>query len=139
MRDATESHHHSRRRRGRRTTLAGATATRTNLYFADGPLFLVGPRHEVPKLVTEALTRCDYDSVTTYALLHSRWMRRSWPDLTLRAIEFLAAGSLQVVRDIVWIDGVPGPCRLGEAPDLCHQSENEIRRGVPASCPFIQI
>jgi hypothetical protein len=116
--------------------LAGATATRTSLYFGDGPLFLVGPRYFVPKMVQDALARRDYDSVATYALLHSRWMRRAWPDLMLRAIECLAAGTVKIVRDTVWVDGVPGPCRLGEAPDFC---DERVQRGIPASCPFIQL
>ena len=116
--------------------LAGATSTRTSLYFSHGPLFLAGPRHAVPKMVQDALARGDYDSVATYALLHSRWMRRSWPDLMLRAIEFLTAGAIKIVRDIVWIDGVPGPCRLGEAPDFC---DEHVQRAIPASCPFIQV
>lgn len=116
--------------------LAGAPATRTSLYFGHGPLFLVGPRHAVPKMVQESLARRDYDSVATYALLHSRWMRRAWPDLMVRAIECLTAGTVKIVRDIVWVDGVPGPCRLGEAPDFCDEN---AQRGIPASCPFIQI
>lgn len=121
--------------------LAGVTATRTSLYFATreighGPIFLVGPRHAVPQMVQDALARGDYDSVATYALLHSRWMRRSWPDLMLRAIECLSVGTVKIVRDTVWVDGVPGPCRLGEAPDFC---DDRVHGGIPASCPFIQI
>lgn len=123
--------------------LAGATATRTSLFLATsdvghGPLFLVGPRHRVPPMVQDALARGDYDSVATYAHLHSRWMRQSWTSLLLAAIGFLAAGSIKIVEDTVWIDGVPGPCRLGEAPDICEKSERVIQRGVPSSCPFIQ-
>ena len=122
--------------------LGGAQATRTSLYFATmdvghGPLFLVGPRHAVPPLVRDALARGDYDSAAAYAHLHSRWMRDSWRDLLLRAIEVLAAGSMKIIGDTVWIDGVPGPCRLGEAPDAC-VAEPDVRRPVPASCPFIQ-
>ena len=118
--------------------LAGVKATRTSLYFAtqdvgQGPLFLVGPRHAVPPLVQDALARGDYDSVAAYAHLHSRWMREGWTPLLDRAIEILFAGSLKIVGDITWIDGVPGPCRLGEAPDACHQPEH-----IPGSCPFIQ-
>ena len=118
--------------------LAGVKATRTSIYFATkdvgrGPLFLVGPRHAVPALVQDALARGDYDSVAAYAHLHSRWMREGWTPLLNRAIEILTAGSLKIVGDITWIDGVPGPCRLGEAPDACHEPQH-----IPGSCPFIQ-
>jgi folate-dependent phosphoribosylglycinamide formyltransferase PurN len=118
--------------------LAGVKATRTSLFFAtdrvgEGPLFLVGPRHAVPALVQDALSRGDYDSVAAYAHLHSRWMREGWKPLLERAIEILAAGSMRIVDNLVWIDGVPGPCRLGEAPDACHEPQR-----IPGSCPFIQ-
>lgn len=123
--------------------LSGVKATRTSLYFATedvghGPLFLVGPRHAVPALVQHALARGDYDSVAAYAHLHSRWMRESWTALLDRAIEILAAGTIKIIGDIAWIDGVPGPCRLGEAPDICHTPERLIKRDIPSSCPFIQ-
>jgi hypothetical protein len=123
--------------------LAGVKATRTSLYFAtddvgSGPLFLVGPRHPVPPIVQDALARGDYDSVAAYAHLHSRWMRESWKGLLTHAIEILAAGSIRIVRDLVWIDGVPGPCRLGEAPDLCRAAERVIDKHIPSSCPFIE-
>jgi formyl transferase-like protein len=120
--------------------LAGVKATRTSLYFAtedigEGPLFLVGPRHGVPPVVQDALTRGDYDSVATYAHLHNRWMRQAWPELLLDALGILTTSRLSFVGNTVWIDGVPGPCRLGEAPDFC---DEKTRRTIPASCPFIQ-
>jgi len=123
--------------------LAGASSTRTSLYFATnevghGPLFLIGPRYAVPVMVQHALARGDYDSVATYAHLHGRWMRQSWGELLMRAIEILSAGTITVVADMVWVDGVPGPCRLAEAPDVCQKSESRIQRGIPSSCPFIQ-
>ena len=123
--------------------LAGVTATRTSLYYAtsdigQGPLFLVGPRHPVPPMVQDALARGDYDSVAAYAHLHSRWMRESWKPLLTQSIEILAAGSIRIVRDLVWIDGVPGPCRLGEAPDLCRAPERVVDKRIPSSCPFIE-
>lgn len=122
--------------------LAGAKATRTSLYFAtddvgEGPLFLEGPRHTVPPVVQDALARGDYDSVATYAHLHNRWMRQSWPELLVNAIGTLSVSTLSFVGSTVWVDGVPGPCRLGEAPDICEQNP-KIHRGIPASCPFIQ-
>ncbi len=143
--DLTERDKYGRRRWvGTQPVLdAGATSTRTSLYFATndvghGPLFLVGPRYAVPAIVQHALARGDYDSVVTYAHLHSRWMRQSWGALLLHAIEILSAGTIAVVGDMVWVDGVPGPCRLAEAPDVCHKSESRIQRGIPSSCPFIQ-
>jgi hypothetical protein len=44
---------------------------------------------------------------------------------------------VQVVKDIAWVDGAPGPCRMGEAPAICGDATDSIRRGIPASCPFI--
>jgi hypothetical protein len=35
---------------------------------------------------------------------------------------------------VVWVDGVPGPCRMGDAPAFCREQEAS---GVPVSCPFI--
>src|ERR1041385_8959698 len=84
--------------------LSGVKATRTSLYFptsdvGHGPIFLVGPRHDVPPQVQDALARGDYDSVAAYAHLHSRWMREDWSQLLLRAIEVLAAGTMKIVGD----------------------------------------
>ena len=121
--------------------IAGAQSTRTSLYVATrdvghGPLLLVGRRHPVSLLVAEAIHHGDFECVVSYARLHRSWMRRSWGSLIQRAIEILTAGSIQIAGDTVWIDGVPGPCRLGEAPDFCE--DTAIRRGVPSSCPFVQ-
>ncbi|HUJ14293.1 MAG TPA: formyltransferase family protein [Thermoanaerobaculia bacterium] len=122
--------------------VAGMNSTRTSLYFAtedvgEGPLFLVGPRHSVPAVVQDALKRGDFDSVSTYALLHNRWMRQSWPALIAQAIGILAAGSMKIVGNTVWVDGAPGPCRLGEAPDFC-ETEMDVLHRIPSSCPFIE-
>lgn len=120
--------------------LAGVPATRNSVYIVTGdvghgPLLLVGPRHDVPPLVKEAIAAGDYAGVNSYARLHRDWMRRSWSTLIVRAIELLVGGTIQVMRTTVWIDGVPGPCRLGEPPDAC---EERARHDIPVSCPFIQ-
>lgn len=123
--------------------LGGAKATRNSLYIitrdvGHGPLMLAGPRHPVAPLVGDAIASEDFETVVSYARLHRRWMRRSWGTILRRAIEILAAGTMQIIGDIVWIDGVPGPCRLGEAPDACEEFGERVRRDVPASCPFVQ-
>jgi folate-dependent phosphoribosylglycinamide formyltransferase PurN len=123
--------------------LAGASATRTSMFVAtrdvgNGPLLLVGPRHPVASLVRDAIDSGDLRSVEAYAALHRDWMRRSWSALILRAIELLVAGTLKISRATVWVDGAPGPCRMGEAPDICEALGDAIRRDIPASCPFIQ-
>jgi hypothetical protein len=53
----------------------------------------------------------------------------------VRLTELLAGGTMQIVGDVAWIDGAPGPCRMGEAPGACR--EVPVERGIPASCPFI--
>lgn len=119
--------------------LAGETETHSavslvTMDVGHGPLFLLGSSFGVSPMAADFLARGDYDALTQYADLHRRWMRRnSWGALMKRTIELLAGGTMQIVGDVVWIDGAPGPCRLGEAPRVCH----EPARGIPASCPFI--
>lgn len=127
----------------REAILAGETATRTSMYFvtpdvANGPLFLMSEPYPVPQLARAAVAAGDYDDVRTYANLHRSWMRRSWGALTLQAIEHLTLGEVKLARDTVWIDGVPGPCRHGDPPNMCFELGDTIQRGVPASCPFIR-
>lgn len=126
----------------REAILAGVTATRTSLYImtrdvGHGPLLLLGPRHAVAPLVADAITAGDYTAVNAYAQLHRTWMRREWSALILRAIELLVGGTIQITGNAVWIDGVPGVCRLGEAPDACEPSGDGAHT-IPAACPFIQ-
>ena len=118
--------------------LAGEPETRSSVYVvtpevARGPLFLLGAPHPVADMALDARDRGDAAFLTAYAELHRRWMTSSWGDLFSRTLELLAAGTTQTVGDVVWIDGAPGPCRMGEAPRACH----EMSRGIPASCPFI--
>ncbi len=124
----------------REAVLSGAEATRSSLYLVTrdvghGPLLLVGPRHPVSPLVRDAVTAGDYAAVQAYASLHRTWMRRSWSALILRAIELLVGGTIQITGNTVWIDGVPGACRLGEPPDVC---EAPLQHDIPGWCPFIQ-
>jgi folate-dependent phosphoribosylglycinamide formyltransferase PurN len=128
----------------REAVLAGETETRSSAYFITqevgaGPLFLLSKPYRIAQLACDARNWGAADLVCEYADLHRRWMvRDSWGEMLVRAIEFLAAGSVSVVRDMTWIDGVPGPCRMGEAPALCRERVQSIDSGIPASCPLIR-
>lgn len=127
----------------REAILAGEAATRSSIYFAldrnaDGPVALVSEPYAVAPLAADAIARGEWEMLTEYAQLHRAWMlRTAWGPLLARFFEHLAAGGVQRVGDVVWIDGVPAPCRLGESPDACHHGD--VRRDVPASCPFIAL
>jgi formyl transferase-like protein len=121
----------------------GASETRTTMSIVtdDGtePLFLLSQPFAVASMAHDARAWGDADLLSDYAALHRRWMiRATWGPMLVRAIEFLAAGSVRIIHDIVWIDGAPGPCRLGTSPDICHDAAAEIDMRVPASCPFIR-
>ena len=128
----------------RRAIFAGETQTRPSLYFigerpGEGPLMLVGQPYPVSGIAGDAIRRGEYDVAIEYARVHRDWMMRSaYGSMLVRAMQFLAAGTLKVAHDVVWIDGVPGPCRLGDAPQICHDLGEHVQRGIPASCPFIQ-
>jgi folate-dependent phosphoribosylglycinamide formyltransferase PurN len=128
----------------RRAIFAGETQTRPSLFFVterfgEGPLMLVGAPYPVSGIATDAIRRGEYEVAIEYARVHREWMMRSaYGDMLVRALRFLAAGTLKVAHDVVWIDGAPGPCRLGDAPAVCHELGDRIQRGIPASCPFIQ-
>ncbi len=114
---------------------AGATETRSTMCLADGTPFLVSGPFHVPPIIDDARARGDAEMIEAYAKLHRRWMiEASYGVMLQKAIEFLAAGSMQIVNGVVWIDGVPGPCRMGDAPASCHEQEE----GVPIRCPFIE-
>lgn len=114
--------------------LRGDTETRSSISLASGPLFLLGPRYPLAPMALDARERGDVAFLYEYAKLHRRWMQSTcWSDMLVRSLELLAGGTMQVIGDVVWIDGAPGPCRMGEAPRACHEPE----RGIPRSCPFI--
>jgi len=123
--------------------LAGEHETRSTMYVvtrdgARGPLFLLSGPYPVAPMALDARARGDADFVMSYADLHRQWMiRESWGEMIVRALELLAAGTMKTAGDIVWIDGAPGPCRMGEAPHACHDPEAMLARGIPRSCPFI--
>jgi len=121
----------------------GRDETRSTMYFITrdigcGPVFLLSDPFPVAPMAIDARTWGDADLLFAYAELHRRWMvRAAWGSMLAKAIEFLAIGTVQIVRDIAWIDGVPGPCRLGHSPAICSQRQPAISRSVPASCPLI--
>jgi hypothetical protein len=113
----------------------GASETRSTMSLLEGPLFLVSAPFPVPPLIDNARTRGDAEIIEAYAPLHRKWMiEASFGVMLQKAVEFLAAGDVRIVRDVVWIDGVPGPCRLGDGPAACRDQE---KAGVPVSCPYI--
>lgn len=127
----------------REAVLASEPDTRNSLYFVTpevgrGPLFLQSERYPIADLARAAIAAGDYDDARSYAELHRHWMRRSWGPLALQAIEHLALGDVKLMDDIVWIDGVPGPCRHGDAPNMCFEHGDAIHQGIPASCPFVR-
>ena len=65
-------------------------------------------------------------------------MRDSYGVLLRKAAELISLGTMHVAKDTVWVDGVPGPCRLGDAPTACWSATGAPRRGIPSSCPFIR-
>lgn len=123
--------------------LAGETETRSSVYMvtrdiARGPLFLLSGPYPVAPMALDARERGDAAYLTSYAELHRRWMiGSSWGEMLSRTLELLAAGTIQIVGDVVWVDGAPGPCRMAEAPRACHEPEAMLARGIPRSCPFI--
>ena len=103
------------------------------------PLFLQSQSFPVAAMARDARTWGDADLLGDYTALHRRWMiRATWGPMLIRAIEFLAAGSVKVVHDVAWIDGAPGPCRLGASPDICQKVADTIDVTIPASCPFLR-
>lgn len=128
----------------REAIFAGEEETRTSAYFVTqevgaGQLFLVSSPYRVAALARDARAWGAADLLSEYADLHRRWMRRgAWGDMFVRAMEFLAAGTVSIVRDLVFIDGVPGPCRMGEAPAVCRDAEATIASGIPGSCPLLR-
>jgi phosphoribosylglycinamide formyltransferase-1 len=128
----------------REAIFAGEEETRTSAYFVTqdvgtGHLFLVSSAYRVAALARDARAWGAADLLSEYADLHRRWMRRgAWGDMFVRAMEFLAAGTVSIVRDLVFIDGAPGPCRMGEAPAICRDVEATIASGIPGSCPLLR-
>ena len=123
----------------REAIVAGDKETRASAFVLapERPLILLTGPYPVSPIVDDARTWASADLLIAYAELHRTWMRRHAYGKMLTALpELLAAGNVQVVRDTVWIDGAPGPCRLGEAPAVCQDREG-TGAGIPASCPFI--
>jgi phosphoribosylglycinamide formyltransferase-1 len=127
----------------RNAILAGANETRSAAYIVtrdigEGPLFLLSRPYPIAALARDARNHGDIESLIAYADLHGPWMRRcAWGEMLTRIAEILAAGTMSVFGDVVWVDGVPGPCRMGDAPNVCYEREETITRGIPSSCPFI--
>ena len=128
----------------RDAVLSGEPFTRASAFVAtedigEGPLLLLGPPFPVSELAAAAVGRADLADVETYARLHRRWMvNESYGVLLRKAAELVSLGTMHVAQDTVWVDGVPGPCRLGDAPSACWSAAKPPQRGVPRSCPLIQ-
>lgn len=128
----------------RNAILSGDAVTRASAFVAteetgEGPLLLLGLPYAVSELATAAVERADLADLALYAHLHRRWMvSDSYGVLLRKAAELVSLGTMHVVKDTVWVDGVPGPCRLGDAPSACWSATRPPRRGIPSSCPFIQ-
>ena len=122
--------------------LDGRDETRSTAYMmtggiGTGPLFVLSPPFPVAPLARDARQRGDADMLLAYAALHRRWMvTATWGELLTRMAEILAAGTMQIIGDVVWVDGVPGPCRIGTAPAFCRERE-ESESAIPVSCPFV--
>jgi formyl transferase-like protein len=122
---------------------AGERETRASAYFATrevgaGPLFLLSGPFPASPLVHAARAWGDAKFLEQYAALHRHWMlRAAWGQMLTRGIEFLAAGTVKVIHDLVWIDGVPGPCRMGDAPGVCADLHETLDAGIPRTCPLI--
>lgn len=127
----------------RNEIFSGAADTHNSVYIVNddgtrGALMLRGAGFPLAPLALDAREWGDIEMLEAYAALHRRWMiRAEWGPLMSRAIELLAAGNVQIVGDVAWIDGAPGPCRFGEAPRSCFEAESMVTRGIPRSCPFI--
>lgn len=123
--------------------LAGEPETRSSVYVVTrqvgrGPLFLLGSPYPVAHMALDAREAGNADFLSSYASLHRAWMvSTSWGAMLTRTLELLAAGSMKTIGDVVWVDGAPGPCRMGEGPRACHDPESMVARGIPHSCPFI--
>jgi phosphoribosylglycinamide formyltransferase 1 len=124
--------------------LDGQNETRTTMYFVTrdigcGPVFLLSDPFPVAPLAIDARAWGDAYLLTQYAQLHRRWMlRAAWGTMLIKAVEYIALGTVQIIRGMAWIDGVPGPCRMGHSPAICTEREPSIRRALPATCPLIQ-
>jgi hypothetical protein len=119
--------------------LRGERETRAALYdLRRGALLLLGPRYPLAPMALDAREREDAEFLYAYAELHRKWVRATcYREMLTRAFELLAGGTMQIINKVAWIDGAPGPCRMGEAPAECHEPETMVTRGIPRSCPFI--
>jgi hypothetical protein len=122
---------------------AAEPETRSSVYLVTrdvgrGPLFLIGAPYPLAHMALDARERGDAAFLTHYAELHRQWMvSTSWSGMLSRTLDLLAGGTMKTIGDIVWVDGVPAPCRMGESPAVCHDPEAMVTRGIPRSCPFI--
>lgn len=123
--------------------LAGEPEIRSSVYVVTrdvgrGPLLLLSAPYRLALMALDARESGAIDFLEAYAALHRDWMvSNAWGPMLRRTLEMLVAGSMKTVGDIVWVDGAPGPCRMGEAPRDCFEPEAMIARGIPRSCPFI--
>ncbi len=126
----------------RESILWGEQETRASAFLVtrqvcDGPLFLLSGPYPVAPMARDAYAWGDIEFLSSYAELHRRWVvRDAFGKMLPRLAEIISASTnIQVVGNVVWVDGAPGPCRLGEAPLVCHDAK--ISAGIPSSCPFM--
>ncbi len=142
MRDADGNRPYAGLHAVRDAIFDGRDETRSTAYLMErpvgtGPLFLLGAPYPVAPLARDARNWGAADMLAAYAELHRRWMRlATWGEMLTRMAEIIAAGTIQIVGDVVWVDGVPGPCRIGCAPSFCADRQPE-GGAIPASCPFV--
>jgi len=102
----------------RDAVFAGETETRATLHLAnetldDGPLFLRSWSFPISPLTRDARAWEARDVLKAYAYAHREWMLRSaWGPLIAASLKLLASGRARLGRNIVSVDGIPGPFDL---------------------------
>jgi hypothetical protein len=126
----------------REAIIAGEEATRVSAFIgtrdvAAAPLLLLSAAYPLSRIAHDARDWGAAGLLLAYADMHAEWMRHhAYGSMMRRIAELLAGGTAQIVGDLVWIDGVPGPCRMGHSPAMCNDGR-PIHADVPSSCPFI--
>lgn len=87
-----------------------------------GPPLVVSRPFEVNEALVEYAREEGDDVFDAYAYAHREWMMRAGGGPTLaKAIELLAQGRILLCDGRAYVDGQPGPYRMGEAPQSREQ------------------